>query len=61
MPTGIDTLLLYACQIDYNKDNKLEDSCFMEQADADTVELSEIVSNEKSEYLDEDGNLSSRR
>lgn len=60
MPTGIDTLLLYACQIDYNKDNKLEDSYFMEQADADTVELSEIVSNEKSEYLEEDGSLSNR-
>ncbi len=54
MPTGIDTLLLYTCQFDYHKDNMLKDSRFMEQKDTDTIELSEIVSNEKDEYLDED-------
>lgn len=30
MPTGIDTLLLYACQFDYHKDNTLENSWFID-------------------------------
>lgn len=44
MPTGIDTLLLYACQFDYHKDNALEDSWFVGNArQQDTVELSELT------------------
>ncbi len=51
MPTGIDTLLLYTCQFDYNKDNMLENSGFMEQTDTDTVELSELISGDEAAYL----------
>ena len=54
MPTGIDTLLLYACQFDYDKDNALENSAFMDLPDADTIELSEIVSEEKESYVADD-------
>ncbi len=47
MPTGLDTLLLYACQFDYHKDNKLDDSWFLENArQQDTVELSELIADE---------------
>ena len=28
IPTGLDTLLLYSCSFEYNKDNTLTDSCF---------------------------------
>lgn len=59
MPTGIDTLLLYACQFDYHKDNALEDSCFMGQTDADTVEISELISENTDEYI-EDKELSNK-
>ena len=52
MPTGIDTLLLYACQFDYHKDNALEDSCFMGQEDTDTVEISELISENTNEYIE---------
>ncbi len=54
MPTGIDTLLLYACQFDYHKDNALEDSCFMGQADTDIIELSELISENTDEYIEKD-------
>lgn len=54
-PTGLDTLLLYACKIDYDKDNTLENSRFAEGSD--TVELSELISAD-SEY-EQDGRLDS--
>lgn len=54
MPTGIDTLLLYACQFDYHKDNTLENSCFAEGEDTDTIELSELISDHEVEYTTED-------
>lgn len=54
MPTGIDTLLLYACQFDYHKDNTLENSCFAEGEDTDTIELSELISDHEGEYTTED-------
>lgn len=48
MPTGIDTLLLYACQFDYHKDNTLENSEYVESdRQADTIELSELISDEE--------------
>lgn len=53
MPTGIDTLLLYACQFDYHKDNTLENSCFAEGEDTDTIELSELISDHEGEYTTE--------
>lgn len=44
LPTGLDTLLLYACQFDYHKDNKLENSWFVEHTgQMDIVELSDLV------------------
>ncbi len=43
MPTGIDTLLLYTCQFDYNKNNCLEDSNTPVTEDG-TVELMDLVS-----------------
>lgn len=44
LPTGLDTLLLYACQFDYHKDNKLENSWFVDHAgQTDTVELSDLA------------------
>ncbi len=53
MPTGIDTLLLYACQFDYHKDNALENSCYTER-EGSTVELSELISDQEEEYVTED-------
>lgn len=53
MPTGIDTLLLYACQFDYHKDNTLENSCFAEGEDTDTIELSDLISDHEGEYTTE--------
>lgn len=59
MPTGIDTLLLYACQFDYHKDNALENSYFAENGtDTDTVELSELFSGEEA-YV-QDGSLNEK-
>ena len=53
MPTGIDTLLLYACQFDYHKDNALDTSCFIEnELQADTVELSDLISSDTEYVLD---------
>lgn len=54
IPTGLDTLLLYACQIDYHKDNTLDTSEFQENQ-ADTIELSELFGDK--EYLTDDGKL----
>lgn len=54
IPTGLDTLLLYACQIDYHKDNTLESSRFLELK-SDTIELSELFGDK--EYLIDDGKL----
>lgn len=51
MPTGIDTLLLYACQFEYDKDNGLGDSAFLEKEATDTVELSELFSAESEGYV----------
>lgn len=63
MPTGIDTLLLYACQFDYDKDNKLVDSWYLEnknqKEEADTVELSELLSG-NGEFKQEEGELNSK-
>lgn len=59
MPTGIDTLLLYACQFAYDKDNALATSRYFEkELQADTVELSELISEEEEEYT-ADGILNS--
>ena len=41
MPTGIDTLLLYACQFDYNKDNALIDSEYYEDSASESTGPSE--------------------
>ncbi len=46
IPTGLDTLLLYACEIDYDKDNTLDSSSFLE-SEGNTVELSELLSEGK--------------
>lgn len=60
MPTGIDTLLLYTCQIDYDSDNTLEEkSSFVEsEEESGTVELSELIFT-GDEYV-VDGRLNSR-
>ena len=42
IPTGLDTLLLYSCSFEYNKDNTLTDSCFMDRTD-NTIKLSELI------------------
>ena len=59
MPTGVDTLLLYTCQFDYNKDNKLEDSS-VAATEEGTVELSELVSADMASYTGENGKLNSQ-
>ncbi len=43
LPTGLDTLLLYACQFDYHKDSKLENSWFVDHTGQDSVELSDLA------------------
>lgn len=43
LPTGLDTLLLYACQFDYHKDSKLENSWFVDHTSQDSVELSDLA------------------
>ena len=43
LPTGLDTLLLYACQFDYHKDSKLENSWFVVHTGQDSVELSDLA------------------
>jgi serine/threonine protein kinase len=58
MPTGIDTLLLYALQFDYKMDNTLDNSANTGSEDG-TVELSELVSEDESSYKT-DGKLSSK-
>jgi serine/threonine protein kinase len=58
MPTGIDTLLLYACSIDYNKDNKVNESAYYSlDSDTQTVELSQLISGEGDDYTTADGYL----
>lgn len=56
MPTGIDTLLLYAGQFDYHKDNALKNSGYTEQED--TIELSGLISTQEEEYVTDTGELS---
>lgn len=58
MPTGIDTLLLYACQFDYNKDNQLENSG-VTATDKGTVEIDDLISNDATVYT-ANGKLSSK-
>lgn len=50
MPTGVDTLLVYACQFDYDKNNRLENSGYLNQ-DQRTVELSQLISTDSVDYL----------
>lgn len=45
IPTGIDTLLLYACQFDYHKDNTLEDSWFINNYPQGSAEEEEQIEN----------------
>ena len=59
MPTGIDTLLLYACQFDYNKDNTLDNS-EVETTEEETVELESLVSADPGNYNMENGRLNNR-
>ena len=49
MPTGIDTLLLYTCQFDYDKNNRLDDSNAA-VTEGGTVEISELVSDNAENY-----------
>ena len=49
MPTGIDTLLLYTCQFDYDKNNRLDDSSAA-VTEGGTVEISELVSEDTQQY-----------
>lgn len=62
MPTGIDTLMLYACQIDYDKNNTLEEkSYFVENDSGDgIVEFSELISSEEMYAEDDNDKLNSR-
>lgn len=55
MPTGVDTLLLYACEIDYNANNGLDTSTFSENEN--TVKLSSLVSEDETTYVTEDKKL----
>ncbi|MGN1168345.1 MAG: serine/threonine protein kinase [Lachnospiraceae bacterium] len=48
MPTGVDTLLLYASQIDYNTNNGLDSSAY--NTDDYTVRLSDLVSGDEKGY-----------
>lgn len=57
MPTGIDTLLLYACEIDYNANNGLDTASV--SSDGSTVKLSEMISADEAAYKTEDKKLSS--
>ena len=45
IPTGLDTLLLYSCQFNYNKDNTLEDSYFYQNGTDETgkIRLSDLI------------------
>lgn len=45
IPTGLDTLLLYSCQFNYNKDNTLEDSYFAQNGTDETgkIRLSDLI------------------
>lgn len=62
MPTGVDTLLLYKCSIDYNKDNTIPegDSPIETKTvdEADVVELNDLMSSESNTpYFENDGAL----
>ncbi len=43
MPTGIDTLLLYTCQFDYNAKNTLEDSAYFGSVEGNTIDLTALM------------------
>ncbi len=66
MPTGIDTLLLYTCQFDYNRDNTLEDSAVGDSGQEETkkekketVELDSLVSADPESYTMKSGGANS--
>lgn len=66
MPTGIDTLLLYTCQFDYNRDNTLEDSAVEDSGQEETkkekketVELESLVSADPVSYTTKNGGSNS--
>lgn len=51
MPTGVNTLLLYACEFDYDKNNRLDNSAFDEKTAKDgKVELSSLISKDATSY-----------
>lgn len=57
MPTGIDTLLLYAYSFDYDKNNSLDSSVYHDGAETvsgDTVSLEHLISSEQKTYIDKD-------
>lgn len=55
MPTGLDTLFLYTCTIDYNKDNTLKEEPAVSSTknasnDYEMVELDDLISSDNTEY-----------
>ncbi|MDE6851536.1 MAG: serine/threonine protein kinase [Lachnospiraceae bacterium] len=63
MPTGIDTLLLYACQFGYHKDNALPDSGHNSKDPAQsslTVELDALITKDGSQDKTKEGYLNAK-
>lgn len=50
MPTGIDTLLLYACEFDFPSEEKGRLNSSSHTEEKPTIELSELISGKESEY-----------
>lgn len=61
MPTGIDTLLLYACKFDYDAGNHLKDSVYYTNLPGSTVELASLVTEDGSADQDQEGYLNNEQ
>lgn len=64
IPTGLDTLLLYSCRFEYDKDNTLEDSCFLKEKETEnTIRLSELIAEDpkKAAVNQDDKNMLNNR
>lgn len=61
MPTGIDTLLLYACKFDYDAGNQLKDSVYYTNPPGETVELASLAAEDGTADQDSDGYLDNKQ